>query len=66
MESQNVLVDSMEEMIFEMLLHLQICHPVLALQHDLVEGIFQPCDKGGNLLMVPLHYLVEILLKDIE
>ena len=44
----------MEEMTLEMLLHLLVCYPPRALQTTLIEGPFQPCGKGGNLLMVTL------------
>ena len=50
----NMLVDPVEETILEMPLHLSICYPPRALQPDLIKGPFQPCGKGGNLLMVTL------------
>ena len=56
-----MLVDPMEETIFEMLLHLLICYACGALQPDLSKGPFQPHGKGGDLLMVDLHNFIKIL-----
>ena len=58
--------DPMEEMIFEMLLHLSIGYLHGALQPDLVKGPLQPHGKRGNCLMVALHHFVKILHKDVE
>ena len=57
----NVLADPMGEMIFEMLLDLPICYSSGALQPNLIEGPFQPCGKGGDLLLVTLCNFVKIL-----
>ena len=57
----NVLVDPMEEMIFEMLLDLSICYSPGALQPNLIQGPFQPCGKGGDLLMVTLCNFIKNL-----
>ena len=62
----NMFTDPMEEMVFEMLLPLSIGYPPRPLQPDLVEGPFQSCGEGGNLVMVALHHFVKILHKDIE
>ena len=56
----------MKKMIFEMLLHFSIHDPPRALQPDLVKGPFQPCGKGGNLLMVALGDFIEILHKYVK
>ena len=48
-----MLVDPMKEAIFEVLL-------------DLVEGPFQPCGKGGDLLMLTLGNLIKLLHQDVE
>ena len=56
----------MKEMVLEVLLHLSIHDPSGALQPDLVEGTFQPCGKGWNLLMIALYNLVKILHEYIE
>ena len=53
----------MEEMIFEMLLHLSIYYPPRALQPDLIKGHFQPCGEGGNLLMVTLHNFIKFYMR---
>ena len=47
-----MLMDPMEETIFEMLLHLLISYPLGAMQPDLAEGPCQPCGKGRDILMV--------------
>ena len=56
-----MLADPVEEMIFEILLHLLICYPPGALQPDLIKGPFQPYGRGGDLLMVALHNLIKSL-----
>ena len=56
-----MLVDPVQEMIFEMPLHLSICYPPTALHPDLIKGSFQPHGKGGNLLMVSLDNFIKIL-----
>ena len=57
----SMFVDPMEEMIFEMLLHLLICFPPGALHPDLIKGPFQPCGEGGNLLVVTLGNFIKLL-----
>ena len=56
----------MEEVIFEVLLYLQVHHPPGAMKLDLIEGPFQPCGKGGNLLIITLGDLTEVLYDNIE
>ena len=56
-----MLLDPFEETIFEMLLHLLICYSPGALQPNLIEGPFQPCGEGGNLLVVTLCNFIKIL-----
>ena len=59
-------VDPMEEMIFDMLLHLLICYPPGALQSNLIKDPFQPHGKGGNLPVVSLHNFIKICHEDIK
>ena len=59
-------MDPMEEIIFEVLLHLLISYPPGVLQPDLVESPFQPHGEGGDLLMAALHHFVKILHKDVK
>ena len=54
----------MEEMIFEMLLHLLISYPPRVLQPYLVEGPFQSHGEGRDFLVVALHHFVKLLHKD--
>ena len=62
----NMIADPIKEAVFEILLDLQVHHPHRALQLNLVEGPFQPCGKGGDLLMVTLGNIVEDLHQDVE
>ena len=56
----------MEEVILEVLLHLQVHHPPWALKLDLIEGPFQPCGKEGDLLIITLGDLKEVLYENIK
>ena len=56
----------MEEAIIEVLLGLQVHHPSRALELDLIEGPFQPCGKGGDLLIITLGDLIDVLYENIE
>ena len=56
----------MEEAILEMLLCLQVHHPPWALELDLIEGALQPGGKGGNLLIITLGDLIEVLQENVK
>ena len=57
----NVFADPTEKMTHEMLLDLSTCYSPGALQPNLIEGSFQPCGEGGNLLIVTLCNFIKIL-----
>ena len=56
----------MEEMILKVLLVLQVHHPSMALELDLVKDPFQPHDKGGSLLIIPLADFIEVLHDNVK
>ena len=56
----------MKEVVPEVLLVIQVCHPSWALELNLIEGPLQPSCKGGNLLIVSLAHLIKILHKHVE
>ena len=62
----DVFLDPMEEVILEVLLGLQVHHPPGALELDLFEGPFQLHGKGGDLLIIPLADLIEVLHENIK
>ena len=49
-----MLADPMEEAILEVLLGLHVHHPHGVFELDLIKGPFQPCGKGGDLLIITL------------
>ena len=48
------------------MLGLQVCHPARALELDLIEGPFQPHGKGGDLLIITLGNLIEVLYENVK
>ena len=58
--------DPMEEVILEVLLGLQVHHLFRAFELALIEGPFQCHDKGGNLLIIAMADLIEVLPEKVK
>ena len=56
----------MEEVVFRVLLYLSVHDSSRALQLDIIQGPFEPCDKGRNLLVVALCDFMEVLHENIK
>ena len=61
-----MIADPMDEAILEVLLYLQACHPFRALKLDLIEGPFQPHGKEGDLLIITLGDVIEVLHDNVK
>ena len=58
----DMFADPIEEVILEVLLHLQVSHPPRALKMDLILGSFQP----HGLFIVTLDDLIEVLHENVK